>query len=149
LYGRESRNSFDPKGMPWTLSQVSQQRRSVAFSYSGLWSTIRIYASAFRPGVTRSVQSHMSFMLALQLYRSGNRLLSVEISTNHDPFSVPSAHYKLSSINPLLPVLFATSARWNELWLEIRLDSLQALKRWATSFPQMTTLHLNDDDTYS
>ncbi|KAJ7579467.1 hypothetical protein C8J56DRAFT_964276 [Mycena floridula] len=92
-----SANSF----VPWRLAQVSKGWRAVALKYPRLWSTIRISSH----DNTLSAWQSKSYLLGLQLRRSGDHPLQISISSRDRP----------ADDCPLIHILLPTSLRWRKL----------------------------------
>ncbi|KAL0570494.1 hypothetical protein V5O48_011473, partial [Marasmius crinis-equi] len=96
-------DSLSPKGMSWTLGQVSHCWREVALSYPSLWSSVDI---KFPPsGSSKEIFHKMAAQLVRQLRRSETSMLSVTLNSTHT----------LDNSNSLLLAICSHSRRWESL----------------------------------
>ncbi|KAJ7584229.1 hypothetical protein C8J56DRAFT_1167028 [Mycena floridula] len=121
-------SSLDALSTIWILPRVSSHWRSVALSFARMWSTMQLTTEDFV--MSRLLEKLR--VLGTQIHRSANHQLSISI-TNY--VNIPKSH-------PLLPMLFTTSSRWKELYLDITLTSLDSFSPLEGSLSSMKKLHV-------
>ncbi|KAJ7584212.1 hypothetical protein C8J56DRAFT_952942 [Mycena floridula] len=125
---QEEASSLDALSTIWTLPRVSAHWRSVALSFSRMWSTVRLTTEDF--DMSRLLEKLR--ILGAQFHRSAHHELSISIDSQ---VNIPASH-------PLLPVLFSTASRWKEFCINITIPSLESLSPLKGSLPSMTKLHV-------
>ena len=132
--GEDEECSYDLREPIWSLPHVSRQWRDSALSFPRLWSTVRVDLSS--PKSSKKLP-HAAFILGVQLQRSNHYPLSVAIYSDDNEFS---------STDPILQALLPTSDRWENLYLDVPVESFDAFRLLPTSFPLLSCLQLWVDE---
>lgn len=123
-------DSIAPSFPTWILSQVSRRWRQIVTSNPGLWATVAIS----RPSLT-NVPSHVAvYKLTLQLMRAGTIPLHVFIDAYSDEVDGAAVTAEV----PLIPILQASSHRWETLWLAANRQTLGRIQ--GATFPCLRRL---------
>ncbi|ESK88005.1 hypothetical protein Moror_10810 [Moniliophthora roreri MCA 2997] len=134
------RDTLVSSRLPWILGQVCHQWREVAMSCTALWSNIGFELPD--PTLSQERLAVMVAQLMLQIQRSGTQPLTIHIKSPRN----------LSTCHPLLIAACAHSARWENVYIHVGQDSVEALQRLATMIKgnipilQRLRLSLNTED---
>lgn len=124
--------SLDTRQIPWTLSQVSGQWRSVAVSLPPLWSYLGLLLRPEDKYDATERWASIRFRLGLQLHRSATYPLFVSFRST---FDLPPAHSIFSILKSSVP-------RWKELL--VRSWGLRAITHLRKELRSLETIHIEN-----
>lgn len=110
--------SLDTKNGPWLPSNVCKRWREVALTSPALWVNIGLVV----PRIDQFAFRH-SFLLGIQLARSANMPLSVEID-----YSLSQNEESSALMHPYIIALVPTTLRWRRLHLRATTSAFTSLK---------------------